>query len=132
MASRPAFPDPLVIYPVSSHRYTFIILHGRGSSAQRFGPTLLETPVHPSHAAARTDGSQAPTADTLRTMFPHAKFVFPTAPPRRAVIYKRVITNQVSNSRSLVVTQLLVPPESLRKNKGVPQNSYYRHFIVTR
>ncbi|KAK3359417.1 hypothetical protein B0T25DRAFT_97573 [Lasiosphaeria hispida] len=66
------FPSPLIIPPLSPpHQQTFILLHGRGSSAAKFGPTLLSsTFTHNNSTAA------------LRSTFPHAKFIFPTAPPQ--------------------------------------------------
>lgn len=75
------------------HRQTFIILHGRGSWAAKFGPPLLE------HQLASTDDSTASDAqdgslETLRSHFPHARFVFPSAALRRATIYKRALTRQ--------------------------------------
>lgn len=98
MAPPLPFPDPLVIPPLLSHKQTFIFLHGRGSSAARFGPMLLETPIHSTVSTVGSNLSPDPltpeVTQTFRTAFPHAKFVFPTAPPRRATIYKRCIINQ--------------------------------------
>ncbi|PMD65623.1 alpha/beta-hydrolase [Hyaloscypha bicolor E] len=67
------FPDPMIVLPQLEHRQTIIILHGRGSYAAKFGPPLLETKV---------DGQ------TLQTVFPHAKIIFPTATKEKATIYK--------------------------------------------
>ncbi|KAK1835921.1 phospholipase/carboxylesterase family protein-like protein [Podospora conica] len=79
------FPPPLIIPPLQPpHKQTFILLHGRGSNPSRFGPPLLTTPF--------TTSSNPP--QTLPTAFPHAKFIFPTAPRRRATIYKRTLTTQ--------------------------------------
>ncbi|TVY75594.1 Acyl-protein thioesterase [Lachnellula suecica] len=74
------FPRPLVLYPAFEHRQTFIILHGRGSTAAKFGPPLLET--------ITTSG------ETLQSAFPHAKIVFLTASRNRATIYKKSYTHQ--------------------------------------
>jgi predicted esterase len=74
------FPKPLVISPQLEHRQTFIILHGRGSTAQIFGPPLLDTTT--------TSGEK------LQTGFPHAKIIFLTASRNRATIYKRSYTHQ--------------------------------------
>jgi len=69
------YPDPLIIPPLKEHKETWIILHGRGSNAQKFGSELLST--------------QIPGHGSLPQAFPHAKFIFPTASTRRATIYKR-------------------------------------------
>ncbi|KAL8635284.1 MAG: hypothetical protein Q9228_007208 [Teloschistes exilis] len=75
-----AYPEPLVIPSLEQHKQTFIILHGRGSSASIFGPPLLETHISDS--------------ETFRSSFPNAQFVFPTASKRRAQIYHRSVINQ--------------------------------------
>jgi len=74
------FPDPLVIQPLLEHKQTFIILHGRGSFATRFGPPLLAT--------------NSSNNNRLQDEFPCAKIIFPTASRNRATIYKRSYTHQ--------------------------------------
>jgi len=74
------FPDPLVVPPLSEYRQSFIILHGRGSTAEKFASPLLEM------ASA--------SGDKLQTAFPHAKIIFLTASRNRAIIYKRSYTHQ--------------------------------------
>jgi len=74
------FPDPLVIPPSLKHQQTFIILHGRGSTAAKFAPPLLET--------LTTSG------ETIQTAFPHAKLIFLAASLNRAKIYKNSYTHQ--------------------------------------
>lgn len=74
------YPEPLVVLPLREHQQTWIILHGRGSNAEKFGPEFLCTPLMGN--------------ETLRTIFPNAKFVFPTASSRRATIYKRSLIHQ--------------------------------------
>jgi predicted esterase len=69
------YPNPVIIPPLQEHKETWIMLHGRGSNAQKFGSELLSTHI-PGHGS-------------LPQAFPHAKFIFPTASPRRATIYKR-------------------------------------------
>ncbi|KAH0538456.1 hypothetical protein FGG08_004954 [Glutinoglossum americanum] len=81
------YPEPLVMPPTLEHKHTIIILHGRGSSAERFGPALLEAEI--------------PEFTNLATAFPHAKFVFPTASKRRATMYKRIYINQWFDSWDL-------------------------------
>lgn len=111
------FPEPLVYEPTSGiHKHTVILLHGRGGSADAFGPALLNaalpikdttcrisTPEPCLHdkRAEKTAGNGAsgrlrnpicPT--TLAQALPHARFVFPTAPKQRATVYKRSIIRQ--------------------------------------
>ncbi|TVY58696.1 Acyl-protein thioesterase 1 [Lachnellula cervina] len=74
------FPDPVIISPRLEHQHTFIILHGRGSTAKNFAPPLLET--------------TAPSGETIETAFPHAKLIFLSASMNRATIYKRSLTHQ--------------------------------------
>ena len=72
--------ETLVISPTLTHKQTFIILHGRGSNAQKFGPPLLSTKL--------SDGR------TFSSAFPHAKLIFPTAFKRLAHVYNRSTIHQ--------------------------------------
>jgi len=81
------YPEPLVIYSTLEHYQTFIILHGRGSNAEEFGPDLLETLIS--------------SSQRFLDAFPHAKFIFPTASKRRALAYNRSIINQWFDNGSL-------------------------------
>ena len=81
------YPDPLVVPPLGDHRQTMIILHGRGSNANVFGPPLLGTPTS--------------TSQTFQSTFPHTKFIFPTASKRRAQIYNRSVIHQWFDNWSL-------------------------------
>ena len=74
------YPEPLVVLPTHAHKQTIIVLHGRGSNAETFGPPLLNTKL--------------PDGRIFQAAFPHAKFVFPTASKRRAQIYNRSIIRQ--------------------------------------
>ncbi|CAK3799082.1 Acyl- thioesterase [Lecanosticta acicola] len=77
----PQYPPPLVIQPTSgTHLQSFLILHGRGSNGEKFGLEMIQTTI--------------PGFETLPDAFPNAKFVFPTAAKRRAVIYKRTPVSQ--------------------------------------
>lgn len=91
--------EPFVVEPALSHQQTFIILHGRGSKALEFGPELLCNTVS--------------GAGTLKETFPHAKFVFPTAPASRATIYKKSIIHQWFDNWHLSQvnerTELMIP-----------------------
>lgn len=83
------YPKPRVVLPLSGvHKQTFILLHGRGSSVNKFEPPLLAAPI----PDAQTKDSDSPL--TLTTAFPDAKFIFPTAPKGRATIYKRSVIRQ--------------------------------------
>lgn len=78
------YPTPLVFHPLGEkHTHTIIALHGRGSNAGRFGPTLLE-------------------AADLQARLPTVKFVFPTASKRRSTVLKRIPINQWYDNYSLV------------------------------
>lgn len=81
------------------HKQTFILLHGRGSTGDTFGPVLLETPIGP--PKQHTPPATTQPTSTLRTLFPHARFVFPTAARRRATIYRRAYTHQWFNNWKL-------------------------------
>lgn len=86
------FPPPFIIkHALLPHKQTFILLHGRGSTGEKFGSVLLETPIAPTEKKP----------STLRTLFPHARFVFPTAAWRRATIYQRAYTHQWLNNWKL-------------------------------
>ncbi|KAH8687645.1 Alpha/Beta hydrolase protein [Tricladium varicosporioides] len=74
------YPDPVIYPPASTHKQTIILLHGRGSTASKFAPPLLNTPT--------------PAGQTLQLAFPHAKLVFLTASRNRAIIYKKSYTHQ--------------------------------------
>ncbi|KAJ5339965.1 Phospholipase/carboxylesterase/thioesterase [Penicillium brevicompactum] len=78
------YPAPLIVQPLQGkHTHTIIALHGRGSNAGRFGPTLLE-------------------AADLQVRLPTVKFVFPTASKRRSTALKRIPINQWYDNYSLV------------------------------
>ncbi|KAG6995854.1 hypothetical protein G7Y79_00041g078060 [Physcia stellaris] len=64
-----------------------IILHGRGSNANVFGPPLL--------------GTHTSTSQTFQSSFPHTKFIFPTASKRRAQIFNRSVIHQWFDNWSL-------------------------------
>ncbi|KAG6356283.1 hypothetical protein INS49_015670 [Diaporthe citri] len=104
-----AFPEPLVYEPASgTHKHTVILLHGRGGSADAFGPAILNTALPLADTRTRRgwrtdpparDGMPAEPADhnrptTLAQVLPHARFVFPTAPKQRATVYRRSIIRQ--------------------------------------
>lgn len=82
------WPEPLVVQPTATtHTHTIILLHGRGSNAERFGRALL---------AARSSYQK-----TLAEHFPSVKFVFLTAKKRRSTVLKRVPIHQWFDNFSL-------------------------------
>lgn len=135
------YPNPLIFEPLQlPHQQTFILLHGRGSWAEKFGPELLRTPIRSLRQVLanriedkplvneneNTLNDQNPTV-TLRTAFPHARFVFPTAARRRATIYKRARTHQwFDNWR-------LDPPATDREElqiEGLHETTKYLHQLL--
>ncbi|KAJ6497462.1 Alpha/Beta hydrolase protein [Mycena sanguinolenta] len=82
------WPEPLVVQPRGAHTHTIIMLHGRGSNAERFGLELLK---------AQTSESNK----TLAEHFPGLKFIFPTAKKRRAAMFNRTPINQWFDNHSL-------------------------------
>ncbi|POS69233.1 acyl-protein thioesterase [Diaporthe helianthi] len=109
------FPEPLTYEPTSGvHKQTIILLHGRGGSADAFGPALLSTALPIADTETSTPGASPhtkrrdlPAVDpvsgkycnpsggtTLAQALPHARFVFPTAPKQRATVYKRSVIRQ--------------------------------------
>jgi len=83
-----SYPAPLIVAPLSgTHKQTIIILHGRGSNAEKFGPELLTSSI--------------PGYGSLPAAFLDTKFIFPTASFRRATIYKRSWITQWFDNWSL-------------------------------
>lgn len=89
-----SFPEPLVFPPLSGiHKHTIILLHGRGSKADAFGPELLSTPIRCNRELYSAVHSVQPPTSLVKAL-PNAKFVFPTARKQRATVYKRSIIRQ--------------------------------------
>ncbi|KAL9099631.1 MAG: hypothetical protein Q9187_009471 [Circinaria calcarea] len=80
-------PEPLVIQPSAQHTHTIILLHGRGSNAERFAFDK-STPAKPGILESRGSSDQ-----TLQQLFPGMKFIFPTASLRRSTARKRMLMN---------------------------------------
>lgn len=137
------YPKPLVIEPLQlPHKQTFILLHGRGSTADKFGPTLLEAevasppPCSPTSSTASTSSTSSPPTPTtnptkppltLATAFPHARFVFPTAARRRATVYRRAYTHQWFNNWKLD------PPATEREDlqaDGLRETAAHLHALL--
>lgn len=139
------YPDPLIFEPLQPpHQQTFILLHGRGSWAEKFAPELLQTPVQrfsppgdlvgnsrkyeiPPDGPTSTGLPDHKPGTTLRTAFPHARFVFPTAARRRATIYKRALTHQWFDNWKLD------PPATEREElqiAGLRETTLYLHQLL--
>lgn len=82
-SSRPTGPgEPLfVVDPTTSHSHTVILLHGLGSNGEKFGAELLETGISSS-------------GHKLTTLFPGARFIFPTSKRRRSSAFGRSVLTQ--------------------------------------
>ncbi|EED20286.1 acyl-protein thioesterase 1,2, putative [Talaromyces stipitatus ATCC 10500] len=77
------YPIPFCVEPLRpQHTHTFIILHGRGSNAEKFGRELL-------------------ASANLPARLPTVKFVFPTASKRRSTVLKKMPINQWFDNYSL-------------------------------
>lgn len=123
------FPPPLVLEPAQlPHKQTFVLLHGRGSTGDKFGPVLADSPIAPSSpfsSSSWVDGGGPPT--TLRAVFPHARFVFPTAARRRATVYRRALTHQWFNNWTLD------PPATEREDlqaDGLRETTAFLHQLL--
>ncbi|KAL2012175.1 hypothetical protein VTN00DRAFT_4893 [Thermoascus crustaceus] len=119
------YPEPLIVPPLRSHKQTFILLHGRGSNASKFGPELLSTEMPDPHNADKTV--------TLATAFPHARFVFPTASRRRATVYNRSIITQWFDNWAHTPQEA----ETARQREGLQidglrETSAYLHGLLRR
>lgn len=91
---------------------SIIVLHGRGSSGEKFGLELLKTSI--------------PDYGCLQESFPDAKFIFPTAAKRRAQIYKRSWIHQWFDNWSL---QTPTKREELQFD-GLRESTQYVHALL--
>jgi predicted esterase len=98
----PVHAPPLIFPPSQDHKTTLVILHGRGSTAPKFAEPLLKHLVYSTFTTS-TSSADLPAAPLkpFRDHFPHAKFIFPTAPLRRAVVFNRSLTHQWFDNWSL-------------------------------
>ncbi|KAK7546558.1 putative phospholipase/carboxylesterase [Phyllosticta citricarpa] len=81
------WPDPQIFSPTAPHSHSIILLHGRGSNAERFGVDLLK--------------SRSSEGKNLAECLPGTKFIFPTAKKRRSTVLKRIPINQWFDNFSL-------------------------------
>jgi predicted esterase len=106
------FPDPMVVAPELDHRQTFIMLHDRGSTAEKFAQPLL------AQASNKNE--------TIQSAFPHAKLIFLTAPLNKATVYKQALTHQWFNGWKV---KELTERQELGKS-GLQQSCKYVHGIL--
>ncbi|KAH9863699.1 hypothetical protein J1614_009631 [Plenodomus biglobosus] len=121
----PIHSPPLVIPPLQSHNTTFIILHGRGSTAEKFAEPLLRHVVAPL-VGDTTEVHEPVGRETFLDHFPNTKFVFPTAPLRRAVVFKRSLTHQWFDNWSLTEPEL----KQHLQIQGLRETSTYLHDLL--
>jgi len=81
-------PTSYIVEPTHNHTCTFILLHGLGSTGEKFGLELLDT-------GRLSDGRK------LTEIFPGARFIFPTAKKRRSSALQRVLITQWFDIASL-------------------------------
>lgn len=81
-------PSPYIVGPTATHTHSVILLHGLGSSGERFGSEFLET-------AIRSDSKK------LKDLLPGARFIFPTAKRRRSSAFRRARLTQWFDIASL-------------------------------
>lgn len=95
---------PLVFDPLSGvHKYTVILLHGRGKTANDFAEGVLGTIIRKAPNLDE-DSDLAPTEEepftppqppkSFQQCLPDSRFVFPSARKQRATVYKRSIVRQ--------------------------------------
>ncbi|MCJ1335640.1 hypothetical protein MMC09_000912 [Bachmanniomyces sp. S44760] len=106
-------PDPVIFSPTGAHTQTFIILHGRGSNGATFGTQFLAV------------------GKCLRTTFPSAKFIFPTAPKSRAASFNRSVLNQWFDNYSPLTVDSQCQNEE-RQLQGLKETSVFLHEILRR
>ncbi|KFY29712.1 hypothetical protein V494_08520 [Pseudogymnoascus sp. VKM F-4513 (FW-928)] len=91
------FYEPFVVEPAKEHKQTFIVLHGRGDTGHNFAASFLDHPIEPTIHQGRLIGLQG-----IRTTFPHAKFIFPTACLGRATTWGQLAHQWFDNWSPLI------------------------------
>ena len=124
----PISPRPLIIQPKYTHQQSIILLHGRGGSAAEFGPALLFHPINKTSTTFLNSN--------LKTLFPNAKFIFPTAPKRRAVAYDGSLISQwfdywpLTTTATLEEYARLVADKSHLTVRGLNETSDFLHDVI--
>ncbi|KAJ6784643.1 hypothetical protein PWT90_04499 [Aphanocladium album] len=70
-----------VVEPTAAHTHTIILLHGLGSTGEKFGSELLDTGISSS-------------GHKLTELLPYVRFVFPTSKRRRSKAFGRSMLTQ--------------------------------------
>jgi predicted esterase len=123
----PVHRPPLIVAPSREHKTTLVVLHGRGSTADKFAEPLLQHPVSLAHTPSFSSKNIA--AEPLRTFrdhFPNTKFVFPTAPLRRAVAFNRSLTHQWFDNWSITEPEL----KQYLQVQGLRETSEFLHDLM--
>lgn len=81
-------PASYIVEPTRKHTCTFILLHGLGSTGEKFGVELLDT-------------ARSSKGHKLIEIFPGARFIFPTAKKRRSSAFNRALITQWFDIASL-------------------------------
>lgn len=115
-ATMPQTRKSLIVPPRSTqHRQSIVALHGRGSNGETFGLELLATHL-PGHGL-------------LPDVLPETKFMFPTAPKRRAKIYKRKPIHQWFDNWSLESLETPMEKEELQFD-GLRESTAVIHDLL--
>ena len=69
------FPAPYVILPCAEHRYTLVMLHGRGSNGKEFAEEFFE-------------GRTSAEKPILEHLSPYCKWIFPSAHERYSTVFQ--------------------------------------------
>ncbi|ORY02680.1 phospholipase/carboxylesterase family protein-like protein [Clohesyomyces aquaticus] len=123
----PVHSPPLIVPSLHTHKTTLIVLHGRGFTAQKFAEPILTHPVSsllPSTTSLL--GTLTHPGKVFRDYFPHTKFVFPTAPLRRAVVFQRSLTHQWFDNWSLTQPEL----KQHLQAPGLRETAIYLHDLL--
>ena len=109
------YPEPVIVPPRQlPHKHSFIFLHGRGDNAKNFAFMLLAMEV--------------PGIGTLPEAFPRARFVFPSAAPRRAKTFKRIPISQWFDILSINKQE----EEQELQIDGLKETSEWIHILMLR
>jgi len=104
--------DAIIIQPLQEHRQTFIILHGRGSSAKILSTDLLF--------------STTTNNETIQSAFPNAKFVFLNALEMEPSIFKGT---QTQDSHPLLVHSNIFSDAQSRTSSPMLIRQWYDHWF---
>ncbi|KFZ03320.1 hypothetical protein V502_11049 [Pseudogymnoascus sp. VKM F-4520 (FW-2644)] len=115
------FYEPFVVEPVKEHKQTFVVLHGRGGTGESFAASFLDHPISPTKDLGRLIGLLS-----VRTCFPHAKFIFPTACLGRASTYGHLTHQWFDNWSPLIYPE---QKEELMM-EGLAETSSFVHSLL--